>query len=77
MIKEKYRIVRELGRGGEGQVYLVQHKLTEQLRAAKVLKNVPGSRRFQEINAMKRLEHPGLPQIYVVIEEEKRIWLIM
>lgn len=77
MIEEKYRIVRELGRGGEGQVYLVQHKLTEQLRAAKVLKNVPGSRRFQEINAMKRLEHLGLPQIYDVIEEEERIWLIM
>lgn len=77
MIKEKYRIVRQLGSGGEGTVYLVQHRLTEQLRAAKVLSHTSGSRRFQELNAMKRLEHPGLPQIYDVLEENDQIWLIM
>lgn len=77
MIKEKYRIVRQLGSGGEGTVYLVQHRLTEQLRAAKVLSHASGSRRFKELNAMKRLEHPGLPQIYDVLEENDQIWLIM
>lgn len=77
MFHEKYRILRELGRGGEGTVYLVQHLLTERFRAAKVLKGEYGKRRFQEINAMKRLEHPSLPQIYDVLEEENQIWLIM
>lgn len=77
MIKEKYRIIKELGHGGEGKVYLVQHRLTEQFRAAKVIRNQSGVRRFQELNAMKRLEHPGLPQIYDVLEEKDQIWLIM
>lgn len=77
MIGTNYRVIRELGRGGEGRVYLVQHLVTEQYRAAKVLDHVTGDRRFQEIHAMKRLEHPSLPQIFDVIIEGERIWLIL
>lgn len=77
VIEEKYRIVRELGSGGEGKVYLVQHRLTEQFRAAKVIRNRSDRRRFQELNAMKKLEHHGLPQIYDVLEENNQTWLIM
>lgn len=73
----KYRILRCLGRGGEGTVYLVQHCITEQYRAAKRLEHVSGERQYQEIHAMKKLAHPSLPQIFDVIQEEKDIWLIL
>lgn len=73
----KYRILRCLGRGGEGTVYLVQHCITEQYRAAKRLDRVSGERQYQEIHAMKKLDHPSLPQVFDVIQEEEFIWLIL
>lgn len=71
-----YRIIRQLGRGGEGMVYLVCHLSTEQLRAAKVLTNVRRSRRH-ELDMMKHLNHPSLPKVIDVLEQDEYMWLIM
>lgn len=76
-IGRDYRKIRQLGKGGEGTVYLVQHCPTEQLRAAKLLKtDVPG-RRLHELNMMKRLKHPALPQIFDAFEDQGQLWLIL
>ncbi|MCC8067193.1 MAG: protein kinase [Clostridiales bacterium] len=71
-----YQIIRCLGSGGEGTVYLVCHLITEQLRAAKVLKNI-GEGRKHELNMMKHLKHTSLPGVIDVLEEDGIIWLIM
>ncbi len=71
-----YQIVRRLGSGGEGTVYLVCHLSTEQLRAAKILTHVHGDRRH-ELDMMKHLDHPSLPKVIDVLEQEEDIWLIM
>ncbi|MCD7818727.1 MAG: serine/threonine protein kinase, partial [Lachnospiraceae bacterium] len=71
-----YRIVRRLGSGGEGTVYLVCYMNTEQLRAAKILKNVRKDQRH-ELNMMKNLNHPSLPRIIDVLEQDGYLWLIM
>ncbi|MCD8396040.1 MAG: serine/threonine protein kinase [Lachnospiraceae bacterium] len=71
-----YRIVRRLGSGGEGTVYLVCHLCTEQLRAAKVLTNVRMDRKH-ELDMMKHLNHPSLPKIMDVLEQDGYLWLIM
>lgn len=73
----RYRIICFLGRGGAGAVYLVQHMITEQLWAAKVIKNDAQSRRYREINAMKQLEHPSLPQVFDVLQTDGNVWLIL
>ncbi len=75
-IGRKYQIIRRLGHGGDGTVYLVRHGPTEQLRAAKLLKNDMVKRRH-ELDMMKRLRHPALPQIYDVLEASGELWLIM
>lgn len=75
--EQEYCILKELGSGGEGKVYLVRHKVTEQLRAAKRLWKSMDIDRLHELNMMKRLRHPSLPEVIDVLEEKDCIWLIM
>lgn len=70
-------MIRLLGTGGEGEVYLVKHLLTEQLRAAKLLGTGIHGEHLHELDMMKRLNHPSLPQIIDLLEEKHGIWLIM
>lgn len=76
-IGRNYRIIKKLGHGGDGTIYLAQHCPTEQFRAAKLLKADAPGRRRHELDMMKRLKHPALPQIYDVLEEQGELWLIM
>ncbi|MDO4324103.1 MAG: serine/threonine-protein kinase [Lachnospiraceae bacterium] len=77
MIDKNYRIIRRLGSGGDGTVYLVWHLPTEQLRAAKCLKTDQMEKRMRELVLMKKLKHPSLPQILDVLEDGGRLWLVM
>lgn len=72
-----YRICRRIGGGGEGDVYLVQHIPTEQMRAAKVIKSEEPNRQMHELHMLKHLHHPSLPQIIDVFQWEGQVWLIM
>lgn len=76
-IDENYQIIRRLGHGGDGTVYLVRHRPTDQFRAAKVLQTDIPERRRHELNMMKTLRHPSLPQIFDVLESQGTVWLIM
>lgn len=75
--EQEYCILRELGSGGEGKVYLVRHQVTEQLRAAKRLWKGTDADRLHELKMMKRLRHPSLPEVIDVLPEKDCIWLIM
>jgi serine/threonine protein kinase/Tfp pilus assembly protein PilF len=64
-----YRILRLLGEGGMGSVYLAEQENPHRIVALKVIKpgivNAELLRRFgQEANALGRLQHPGIAQIY-------------
>ena len=58
-----YRILEELGRGGMGRVFKVEHNLTQRIEAMKVLERgrpeAPGQaeRSLREIRVQARLEH--------------------
>lgn len=64
----RYRVIRTLGRGGMGSVYLAEHRLMKQLRAIKVINPVLiGNRRaaerfVREVELLSRLRHPAIVQ---------------
>ena len=79
----QYKIVRELGRGGMGIVYLVQHRLTGREEAIKVLmpelvqRSDVRSRFLREIQAAAKLDHPHICRTLNALEEGELLGLVM
>ena len=67
---EKYKIIRQLGRGGMGVVYLAEDKALKRYVALKVIEshvsNLPGfhERFLREGRIVAALHHPNIVQIY-------------
>jgi serine/threonine protein kinase/truncated hemoglobin YjbI len=75
-----FRVVRQLGRGGMGTVYLGHDDLLERPVALKFLASgdltIPARERFRiEARAIARLQHPNVVQIYRVGEVHGRPYL--
>ena len=66
----KYEVVRKLREGGMGTIYLVRHRLLEELRVIKVLRAQMSSdadleERFaREAKTAIQLRHPNIAQLY-------------
>lgn len=78
----RYRILRTLGRGGMGVVYLAQQANPQRLVALKLLAGAGGAAalaRFQrEAELLARLSHPGIARIVEVdAEADGRPYLVM
>ncbi len=69
LIRGKYRILRQLGRGGMGTVYLAEHIMLDRLRALKFIsselsQDVAFLRRFRrEAQAAIELRHPNIVEV--------------
>lgn len=79
LINGKYRIIREIGHGGMSRVYLVVNEAVNRKWAMKELRQdhqdvAAMQGLLREINMMKKLKHPGLPEIIDVIEESGRFF---
>ncbi|MFZ2242138.1 MAG: serine/threonine-protein kinase [Gordonia amarae] len=78
-----YKIVRELGVGGMGQVFLVQHPRLPRLDALKLLdagvsRNGDFKARFQrEADLLAQLSHPNIVTLHDRGEFEGRLWITM
>ena len=79
----KYKLLRHLGSGGMSSVYLAQHRISEQLRAIKVLprKKVPDKsyldRFYLEARAAASLNHPNVVRIYDICNEKDTHYMVM
>lgn len=79
IFNDRYRIIRVLGRGGMGKVYLAENIKLGTLWAIKEI-NKHGNFRgnvLVEPNILKKLDHPALPRIFDIIEDEHFIYVIV
>ncbi len=74
----KYQLIRILGHGRSGTVYLAYHQEMEEYRAIKRVPKPPdGGKRFrQEALLLGRLRHPGIPIVYDLEEDAHYSYLI-
>ena len=79
----KYEMIRFLGQGGMGAVYLARHKVLNKDRAIKFLPktsdmNPTVVKRFiHEARAAARVEHPNIVQVYDIEETQDFYFIIM
>ncbi len=85
VIGEKYEVVRLIGKGGMSSVYLVTDRHLGKRWALKEIQKCGGEPNekviinslLTEADIMKRLDHPALPRIVDIIEEENEIYVVM
>lgn len=76
VLGHKYRLVKEIGRGGNGRVYLaVDYALGKRWAVKELTKEHEIFQ--QEASLLKKLEHPMLPRIVDRLEKDGRIYLVM
>lgn len=74
----KYEILNILGKGGMGTVYLARNIKLDTLWAVKEMskRSSMGTDLLVECNILKRLNHPALPRIFDIVENEESIFII-
>jgi serine/threonine-protein kinase len=79
----QYKLIRKLGEGGAGQVYLARHSILEQNYAVKVLRhefhdNEQFTERFfREARLAARLVHPNIVKVVTADRYEDAYYLVM
>ena len=74
----KYRIIRKLGSGAEGSVYLALHIHTGLFWAVKVIRtDEENGKACHELDMMKHMNNPHLPEIIDLLREEDCVCLVM
>jgi eukaryotic-like serine/threonine-protein kinase len=81
-IAGRYRVLREVGRGGMGSVWLCEDERLGRRVAVKQVGHVAGeapdvARAMREARSSAPLNHPNVVAIYDAIDEGDHIWLVM
>lgn len=73
----KYRVIRIIGKGASGTVYLAEHEALKELRAVKAVSADESEGTLtSEVRILKSLRHPGIPIVYDIERDERYIYLI-
>lgn len=74
-----YRIIKEIGRGGTGIIYLAEHlRLQKKVVVKKIKDHFVGQINGRaEVDILKRLHHSYLPQVYDFLILETSIYTVM
>jgi serine/threonine-protein kinase len=79
----RYRLLRRVGTGGMGVVYLARHVMIERLSAIKILRQDLGmspshrERFLREARAVNRINHPNIVEINDFGEDAGLVYLVM
>ncbi|CAD8116806.1 unnamed protein product [Paramecium sonneborni] len=83
-LKSEYDIIKRVGEGGQGIVYLGKHKVTQELVAIKKIssskqQNLELERLEQESIILKQLDHKNIVKLHekVVCSNQKQVFMIM
>lgn len=80
VIASTYRIIRKLGSGGGGNVYLADHlRLNKKvvLKADKRKITTRASLLRREADVLKNLNHPNIPKVYDFFAEDDTVYTVM
>lgn len=79
----EYEVIKKLGRGGMGIVYLVRYRLTKRVEVVKVLRPALALRprlreRFlREVQVAARLDHPNIVRTFTAVQNGDVLGLVM
>src|SRR6476659_11076169 len=82
-IADRYLVLRAIGRGGMGVVWLCRDEVLGRLVAVKQIGGLPGepevetARAMREARAAAALNHPNAVSVYDVVDHEGRPYLVM
>ena len=78
LLEGKYRIIKALGRGGTGKVFLAENIRLGTLWAVKKIDRKSGGKASlsAEPNILRKLNHPALPRVFDVLEDSDSIYII-
>lgn len=78
LFDNKYKIIKILGKGGMGTVYLAENTKLGTLWAIKEINKKAGDNLdlLAEPNILKKLNHFALPRIFDIVEDENSIYII-
>ncbi len=83
LIGGRYRVLRAIGRGGMGTVWLARDETLAREVAAKQVGLLPGqsvtdtARAMREARSTAALNHRNVVTVFDVVEEDQSIWLVM
>ncbi len=78
VINERYQVVRQIGRGGTSDVYLVKHIYLDSEFAMKVMPLQPNSEIDYSVEAhiLKDLRHVQLPRIIDIFQDDQYFYIV-
>src|SRR3712207_9539845 len=83
LIAGRYRVEREVGRGGMGSVWLCRDERLGRPVAVKQVGGLPGesnmhiARALREARHSAALNHPNVVSIFDALDEGDHVWLLM
>lgn len=79
MLDNTYQILKEIGKGGTGVVYLAYHlRLQKYVVVKKIHDNFVGHINVRtEVDILKSLHHTGLPQVYDFLQINREVYTVM
>ena len=83
ILSGRFRIIKSLGQGGMGEIFLaedtqLERKVAIKCISADAVRDCVSRSRFQrEAQAASRLDHPNICKIYEIAEENEREFIIM
>jgi calcium-dependent protein kinase len=73
-------LIKKIGQGGCGEVFMVMHMPTDQIRAMKVISKASEKvvqTIYDELNVLKSLDHPGIVKVFEYYQDDKNLYVIM